>query len=43
MEKFKTVENLINQLRPDEPIYCIRKTSIQVASKFFQNNFPGKF
>ena len=42
MEKFKTVEKLINQLRPDEPIYCIRKSSIQIASKFFQNNFPGK-
>ena len=42
MEKFKTVEELVNQLRPDEPIYCIRKNSIQVASKFFQNNFPGK-
>ena len=42
MEKFKTVEKLVNQLRPDEPIYCIRKNSIQVASKFFQNNFPGK-
>ena len=42
MEKFKTVEKLVNELRPDEPIYCIRKTSIQVASKFFQNNFPGK-
>ena len=42
MEKFKTVEKLVNQLRPDEPIYCIRRTSIQVASKFFQNNFPGK-
>ena len=42
MQKFKTVEKLVNQLRPDEPIYCIRKTSIQVASKFFQNNFPGK-
>ena len=42
MEKFKTVEKLVNQLRPDEPIYCIRKTSIQVASKFFQDKFPGK-
>ena len=42
MEKFKTVEKLINQLKPNEPIYCIRKSSIQVASKFFQNNFPGK-
>ncbi len=42
MEKFKTVENLINQLKPNEPVYCIRKNSIQVASKFFQENFPGK-
>ena len=42
MEKFKTVEKLVIQLRPDEPIYCIRKSSIQVASKYFQNNFPGK-
>ena len=42
MEKFKTVEKLVNQLKPNEPIYCIRKNSIQVASKFFQKNFPGK-
>ena len=39
MEKFKTVENLINQLKPNEPVYCIRKNSIQVASKFFQKKF----
>ena len=42
MQKFKTVEELINQLRPTEPVYCIRKKSIQLASKFFQNKFPGK-
>jgi len=42
MQKFKTVEKLINQLKPSEPIYCIRKKSIQLASKFFQNKFPGK-
>ena len=41
MQKFKTVENLINQLKPNEPVYCIRKKSIQLASKFFQNKFPG--
>ena len=41
MEKFKTVEELINQLKPDEPVYCIRKKSIQLASKFFLNKFPG--
>ena len=37
-----TARWLPKQLRPDEPIYCIRKSSIQVASKYFQNNFPGK-
>ena len=42
MQKFKSVEELVNQLKPTEPVYCIRKQSIQLASKFFQNKFPGK-
>ena len=42
MEKFKTVEKLVNQLQPNEPLYCIRKKSIQLASKFFKKKFPGK-
>ncbi len=42
MQKFKTVDELINQLRPDGPVYCIRKHSIHIASKFFQSRFPGK-
>ena len=42
MQKFKSVEDLVNQLRPDKPVYCIRKKSILSASKFFQKNFPGK-
>ena len=42
MQKFKRVDELINQLRPDGPVYCIRKHSIHIASKFFQNKFPGK-
>ncbi len=41
MQKFKSVENLINQLKPEKPIYCIRKNSVTTASKFFQKNFPG--
>ena len=41
MQKFKSVEKLVNQLRPDKPIYCIRKNSILSASKFFQKKFPG--
>ena len=42
MQKFKTVDELINQLKPEQPIYCIRKKSIQLASKYFRNKFPGK-
>ena len=42
MQKFKTVDDLINQLKPERPVYCIRKNSIHVASKTFQNKFPGK-
>tara|TARA_Y100001970_G_scaffold235743_1_gene294948 strand:+ start:7599 stop:8777 length:1179 start_codon:yes stop_codon:yes gene_type:complete len=42
MKKFKSVDELISQLQPDKPIYCIRKKSIQTASGFFQDKFPGK-
>ncbi len=42
MQKFKSVEELVNQLRPTKPVYCIRKESIDLASKYFQKNFPGK-
>ena len=42
MQKFKSVGELVNQLKPTEPVYCIRKKSIQLASKYFQKKFPGK-
>ena len=42
MQKFKSVDKLVNQLKPTEPVYCIRRDSINIASKFFQNKFPGK-
>ena len=42
MQKFKTVDELVSQLKPERPVYCIRKKSIQIASKYFQNKFPGK-
>ena len=42
MQKFKTVDELVNQLRPVKPVYCIRKKSIQVSSKTFQKKFPGR-
>ena len=42
MKKFKSVEELVNQLKPNEKVYSIRKHSINIASKYFQKNFPGK-
>ena len=42
MQKFKSVEQIINQLKPEKPIYCIRKNPIRSAVKYFNKNFPGK-
>jgi len=42
MEKFKSVDELVNQLKPSNPVYCIRKHTLEKASKFFQKNFEGK-
>ena len=42
MKKFKSVEKLINQLKPNNPVYCIRKQPIITASNFFKKNFPGE-
>ena len=42
MQKFKSVEELINQLKPEKPVYCIRKKSIESSVKFFLEKFPGK-
>ena len=42
MQKFKSVEELVNQLKPEKPVYCIRKHSVTKASNFFLKNFPGK-
>ena len=42
MKKFKTVDELINVIKPSDPVYCIRKNSIRKATKAFLQNFPGK-
>jgi len=42
MQKFKSVEELINQLKPEKPVYCIRKNSVTAAAKYFKKKFPGE-
>ncbi len=42
MGKFKTVNELVNALKPDYPVYCIRPNEIKKSVSFFKQNFPGK-
>ena len=42
MEKFKNVDKLVSQLKPSNPVYCIRAETLKKASKYFQKNFKGK-
>jgi len=42
MGKFKTVNELVNSLKPDYPVYCIRPNEIKKSVNFFRENFPGK-
>ena len=42
MEKFNTVEELVNKVQPVDPVYCIRPNSIKLACNFFKSKFPGE-
>ena len=42
MRKFESVDELVNELKPDYPVYCIRPESIKKSTKFFKDNFSGK-
>ena len=42
MRKFKDVNELINEIKPEYPVYCLRPESIKKSTKFFKDNFPGK-
>ena len=42
MQKFENVDEVVSKLKPVNPIYCIRKNSINTACNWFNKNFPGK-
>ncbi len=42
MRKFGSVNELINTLKPEHPVYCIRPNSVKKSVEFFKNNFPGR-
>ncbi len=42
MEKFNSVNELVNKLKPVNPVYCIRPDTIKNSIKVFKDKFPGK-
>tara|TARA_B100000029_G_scaffold9323_1_gene9934 strand:- start:28 stop:1206 length:1179 start_codon:yes stop_codon:yes gene_type:complete len=42
MQKFNSVDELVNTIRPVDPVYCIRPESIKKACNWFKTNFPGE-
>ena len=42
MQKFNSVDELVNTIRPVDPVYCIRPNSIKLACNFFKSKFPGE-
>ena len=42
MQKFNSVNELVNTIQPVNPIYCIRPDSIKSSCSWFKSNFPGR-
>ena len=42
MQKFSSVDELVRNIQPVDPVYCIRPNSIKTACSWFRSNFPGK-
>ena len=42
MQKFNSIDELVNTIRPVDPVYCIRPNSIKLACSWFKSNFPGQ-
>ena len=43
MEKFSNVNELVNKLKPVNPVYCIRPDTIKIQSKSSKINFQVKY
>jgi len=41
MQKYNSVDELVNNVQPVDPVYCIRPNSIKKACGWFKSSFPG--
>ncbi len=42
MRKFNNVNELVNTLKPEYPVYCVRLQSIKTSVEFLQKKFYWK-
>ena len=42
IRSFSTVEQVIEELNPGYPVYCLRPAEIQRQAQYFLDNFPGR-
>ena len=43
MRKFKDVNELVNELKPDYPVYCIRPHEIKRSTNFLKIIFQARY
>jgi len=42
LPKFVSAQDLVERMKPSEPVYCIRSHAIKAATKWFVSAFPGQ-
>ncbi len=42
LPKFASVADLVERMKPSEPVHCMRPHVIEIAAKWFVSSFPGK-
>ena len=40
--RFATVEDVIAELKPGYPVYCLRPAELRRQANYFLDNFPGR-
>ena len=41
LKSYRCVENMVHELRPTQPVTCLRPSTVASTAKWFLKNFPG--
>src|SRR5579863_6109062 len=42
LPKFASAQDLVERMKPSEPVHCLRLHAIKTATKWFVSTFPGQ-